>query len=518
MKTEQPNILLITTDQQHWNTIHALGNEVIETPNLDQLVREGIAFERAYVANPVCSPSRSSIITGEYPSRHGCWNIGVALDENRTTIGELLQKKGYATGLFGKAHFQPVLKEGSFEAPPHIHNRDFWRNWSGPYYGFEKVGMVHGHGDEDSSHGMHYGAWLIEQGIDPGKYFGPKGGFREGAWDLPEEYHYTRWTANQTIKFIKDIVTQDREATLSKGDSTNRKPFFAWCSFQDPHNAFLCPEPWNSMYDPDKMPPFHVREGEMADKPSIHQCLIEDRMKDLNAEVTTDPGHDTGGIQCLGHTTQKIGEKRARQWLASYFSMISLMDYHLGRILSKLDELGIAENTLVIFTSDHGDYAGNHGLWLKGPIHYEDIIRIPFLVRWKQHLPADERTNSLFSLVDLAPTLLEICGMDPVPSMQGISQLRTLQNPEIASRDWCLVENRAEPKFYVKTLVTDRYKLNYYLNRREGELYDLQEDPHEYVNLYHRPEYASLREQMFIKMVDIYGDLENPIPLRVSFA
>jgi arylsulfatase A-like enzyme len=504
VKNERPNVLLISTDQQHWNTIHALGNDSIQTPHLDRLVHEGVAFERAYVASPVCSPSRSSIVTGEYPSRHGCWNIGVALDKERPTVGQLMQDQGYSTALFGKAHLQPVLKEGSFEAPPHIHDRDFWKKWEGPYYGFEKVAMVHGHADEDSSHGMHYGAWLVDQGIDPAKYFGPGGGHREGSWDLPEEYHYTRWTADKTIEYIEE-----------KG---SEEPFFAWCSFQDPHNAFLCPEPWNSMYNPDKMPDFNEREGEMADKPRIHKCLIEDRMNELDVDVTSDPGHDTGGIQCLGHTNKKLGDERARKWLASYYGMTSLIDHHVGRIVEKLDELGIAENTLIIFTSDHGDYAGNHGLWLKGPIHYDDILRVPFLVRWKGTLPEGQRTNSLISLVDLAPTIMDACGVEASASMQGVSQLQTFKQPEKATRDWCLVENRAEPSFYVKTLVMDRYKLNYFLHRGEGELYDLQADPHEYVNLYDKPEYTSIRMQMFMKLVDIYGDLEYPIPPRQSFA
>ncbi len=503
-KEKQPNILLISTDQQHWNTIHALGNETIHTPNLDRLVKEGIAFERAYVASPVCSPSRSSIITGEYPSRHKCWNIGVELDENRTTMGQLMVEHGYTTGLFGKAHFKPVLKEGSFEAPPHIHDRDFWKEWQGPYYGFEKVAMVHGHSDEDSSHGMHYGAWLVEQGIDPSRYFGPGGGHREGSWDLPEEYHYTRWTADQTMDFI-----ENKEAD---------KPFLAWCSFQDPHNAFLCPEPWNSMYDPDQMPPFIEKEGEMADKPLIHQYLLEDRMNELDINVTSDPGHNTGGVQCLGHTNKKLGYDRARKWLASYYGMISLIDHHIGRILDRLDELGLAEETLIVFTSDHGDYAGNHGFWLKGPIHYDDILRVPFLVRWKGEFSEGKRTNSLMSLVDLAPTFLEVAGIEKYPSMQGTSQLKTLYQPDQATRDWCLVENRAEPSFYVKTLVTDRYKLNYFLDREEGELYDLKEDPNEFVNLYNEEGYAEVKLKMFKKLVDIYGELENPIPPRQSFA
>lgn len=504
MSNKQPNILLITTDQQHWNTIQALGNSAIETPNLDRLTREGVVFDRAYISSPVCSPSRSSIITGEYPSRHGCWNIGVELDENRTTIGQLLVESGYSTGLFGKAHFKPVLKEGSFEAPPHIHDREFWKNWSGPYYGFEKVAMVHGHSDEDSSHGMHYGAWLMEQGIDTEKYFGPGGGYREGSWDLPEKYHYTRWTADQTIDFIED--------------KKDLKPFMAWCSFQDPHNAFLCPEPWNSLYDPDQLPAFIEKEGEMEDKPLIHRLLLEGRLDELDVDTTADPGHPTGGIQCLGHTNKKLGYERAKKWLASYYGMISLIDYHVGRILDKLDELGIADDTLVIFTSDHGDYAGNHGFWLKGPIHYDDVLRVPFLARWNNQLPAGERTKSFISLVDLAPTFLEVAGQEKHSTMQGVSQLGTMKHPDQPSREWCLIENRAEPSFYVKTLVMDKYKLNYYLDRDEGELYDLQEDPNEFINLYHDPNYADKKLEMFMKLVDIYGELEKPIPPRQSFA
>ncbi|UOF88745.1 sulfatase-like hydrolase/transferase [Fodinisporobacter ferrooxydans] len=510
MNQTRPNILLITTDQQHHNTIHALGNEAIQTPNLDRLAKEGVAFRRAYTANPVCSPSRSSILTGEYPSRHGCWNIGVALDKNRPTLSQTLSNKGYSTALFGKAHFQPVLKRGSFEAPPHIHDREFWKSWKGPYYGFEQVKMVHGHSDEDSSHGMHYGAWLADQGIDPAKYFGPGGGYREGSWDLPEDLHYTRWSADQTIEFMRSHVNHT--------DHYENEPFFAWCSFQDPHNAFLAPEPWASMYDPEKLPSFLEREGEMLDKTRLHQCLIDNRLHELDVEMTTDPGHATRGIQCLGITTNKIGFERARRWLATYYGMISLIDFHIGRVLKTLDNLGLADNTIVIFTSDHGDYAGNHGIWLKGPLHYEDVIRIPFLVRWPDKIPSNMQTDCLMSLVDLVPTLLEACGLPDSSTTQGVSQLQTWFNPKTSSRDWCLVENRAEPTFYVKTMVTDRYKLNYFLDRNEGELYDLYNDPNEFINLYNKTEYTDIRISLLMKLIDVYGQLENQYPSRQSFA
>lgn len=507
---DRPNVLLITTDQQHWNTIHALGNGHIKTPNLDRLVREGMAFSRAYVTNPVCSPSRSSILTGEYPSRHGCWNIGVELDENRTTLPKLLNEAGYATGLFGKAHFKPVLDSESLEGRPHIHKREFWKSWHGPYYGFQHVDLVHGHADEVSSHGMHYGVWLEEQGINPDLYFGPNGGFREGDWDLPERYHYTRWTADRTVEFIDNLV-KDK-------DEGSRKPFFAWCSFQDPHNAFLCPGDWDVKYSSDELPEFHEREGEMDDKPLIHRLLIEGRLDELDIKVTADPGHATGGIQCLGMTNDGIGYERARQWLATYYSMISLIDHHIGRILNSLEEMNLLNDTVIIFTSDHGDYAGNHGLWLKGPIHYEDLIRVPLIVRDPNVEPQNTRSSALFSLVDLAPTILDICQVEPPLHMQGVSQLPSIEDPTKHRRDWCLVENRAEPEFYVKTVVNERYKLNYFLARNEGELYDLENDPDEFINLFNSPGHREVKMQMMTCLVDALGSLENHYPPRKSFA
>lgn len=507
---ERPHILLITTDQQHWNTIHALGNDAISTPHLDRLVRDGVSFRRAYVTNPVCSPSRSSMITGEYPSRHGCWHVGVALSPDRATIGGLLSEHGYATGLFGKAHFQPCERD-SFEAPPHIHDRDFWRGFDGPYYGFEKVSMVHGHGDSPFAHGMHYGAWLEDQGVDPLQYFLPGTDNPWGEpWPLPESLHYTRWTADQTIRFMEE------HSVSGSGD----KPFFAWCSFQDPHDKFLCPEPWAGMYDPDRLPPFVGGGGTLADKPAVYRYLMEGRIGDFPREQLPPDSEPpiNNQMQCLIYTNDSIGLPTARKWLAAYYGMISLVDHHVGRLLDKLEELGIADRTLVIFTSDHGEYAGNRNMWLKGPLHYDDVIKVPFLASWKGRIPAGVRTDALFSLADLAPTLLAACGLPPEPHMQGINQLPTLEQPQQASRDWCLVENRTHTTYYVKTLVTERYKLNYYLQREEGELYDLLKDPGEERNLYDRPGYEAVKLRLLQKLIDVYGELENPYPPRTCFA
>lgn len=504
----KPNILLITTDQQHANTIHALGNSIIQTPNLDRMVRQGVSFDRAYCANPVCSPSRSSILTGQYPSAHGCWNIGVTLPKEKVTLSETLSKQGYRTALFGKTHFQPVLSKGGFESPPNVFDRDFWRDWDGPYYGFDKVQMVHGHADELSSQGMHFGAWLEDKGIDTSKYFGPRGTHREGSWDLPEEYHYTRWTADQTISFLEFGNTRQNA----------NKPFFVWCSFQDPHDSYLAPEPWASKYDPEQIPSFNQKEGEMEDKTILHQCAIKNEWDALGVNSTGDPFDSDKVVQCLGWTTDQIGEQRAKQWVATYYGMVSLIDHHIGRVLKTLDDQQLTDNTIVIFTTDHGDYLGNHGIWLKGPLHYEDVIRLPFIVKWPNKMPGGVRSESLISLVDIAPTLLDICEIPDVMPYQGISQINTWLQPNQSERDWCLVENRAEDQIYVKTLVTERYKLNVHLHSGEGELYDLKNDPHEFRNLYQKQNYADIVNRMLLQLLKIYARLEEPYPSRQSFA
>ena len=520
----RPNILLVTTDQQHARTVGALGNEHIKTPHLDRLVDEGVSFDRAYTASPVCSPSRSSILTGLYPSGHGCWNIGVALDQEVPTLSAALAGAGYRTALFGKAHFQPVLASGGFESPPNIFDRQFWRGWDGPYYGFERVQMVHGHADEPSSHGMHFGAWLVEQGVDPDRYFGPRGFHREGSWDLPEEYHYTRWTADRTIEFLEERSRADDE-----------DPFFAWCSFQDPHDAYLAPEPWASLYDPAKMPPFVRRTGEMEDKTALHRAAVSNDWTAFPGRATGDPYDSDKVVQCLGWATDEIGEERARLWAATYYGMVSLIDHHLGRVLATLDRLELTGDTIVIFTSDHGDYLGNHGIWLKGPLHYEDVIRVPLLVRWPGRVPANVRSESLSSLVDLAPTLLEAAASGSstagatgaagdaaapaaLPWVTGVSQLHTWLRPHEKSRGWCLVENRAEVDIYVKTLVTQRYKLNYHLSTDEGELYDLAQDPYEFTNLFDQAGHAEVASSMVRRLLQVSGEVEGPYPPRQSFA
>ncbi|MEM7034395.1 MAG: sulfatase-like hydrolase/transferase, partial [Chloroflexota bacterium] len=188
MKT---NILLITSDQQHWNTFGYRFPE-IQTPNLDRLAAQGTVFNRAYCPNPTCSPTRSSIITGKYPSQHGCWALGTKLSEAEHTVGEDFHAAGYNTALVGKAHFQPLRGTDEFpslESYPIMQDLDFWRNFNDPFYGFHHVELARNHADE-AHVGQHYAIWMEEKGcLNWRDYYQPPTGNNDSqkhTWQIPE--------------------------------------------------------------------------------------------------------------------------------------------------------------------------------------------------------------------------------------------------------------------------------------------------------------------------------------------
>lgn len=472
----RPNLLLITSDQQHFSTL-GVTNPRINTPALDRLCAEGTRFTRAYCPNPVCSPSRASLITGQYPSQHGCWTIGVKLPEDVPTLGGMLSQAGYATSLVGKAHFQPlasVAGSESLEVQPTLRDLDFWRGFHGPWYGFGHIEVARNHADEAHA-GQHYGVWLEEQGLtDWRDFFQPvsetprRGGDLywqrdNGAWALPEHLHYSAWTAERTLAQIERAVDED-------------KPFFTWASFQDPHPPYLVPEPWASLYDPAAMEPGTLQPGELERMPPPHR---------LTAEPAPDFSDYHKPFQAHGLHSHLHDEAQLRRDMAVYYGMISLMDRHIGRILDGLERLGVAENTLVVFTTDHGHFLGQHGLVAKGPFHYEDLLKLPFIVRWPGTVPAGGVNGALQSLVDIAPTFLHAAGEAVPGAIQGVSQLGVWHEVEASARDHVLVENRHNPvRPHLRTYVENRYKLTVYRDAEYGELFDLETDPDERRNLW----------------------------------
>jgi arylsulfatase A-like enzyme len=518
--TRPPNVLLITSDQQHFGALGSV-NPAIKTPALDKLASRGVRFDRAYCPNPTCTPTRASIITGLYPSAHGAYTLGTKLDERIPTLGDHLRERGYLNTLVGKAHFQPLKNTAdcaSIESYPLLRDLDFWRGFNGrgtPWYGFDHVETCRNHTDEPHV-GQHYAIWMEEKGLTNWRdYFQPwkldptghresplaprdievgGAGFREYApWKLPHELHYTAWTGERTIAAIDRAHEADR-------------PFFIWSSYHDPHPPYAVPDPWFSMYSPDSMEDFvgAYVDGEFDRMPPPYAWTREPGREKF-AWMNED-GRGSHGCHSHLHDREML-----KKMCAVYFGMVSFMDHWIGRTLDRLEQLGQLENTLVVFTSDHGHFVGQHGLIAKGPFHYEDVIRVPLIASMPGTLPQGTTSDAIQSLVDLAPTFLDAAGLPKRIDMQGKSMLPSWANGS-SGRDHAIVENHHNAAaVHLRTVVTDRYKLTIWRGHGWGELFDLKNDPRELRNLFDDPAAREVRDAMLRKFID--ADLERePAP------
>jgi len=486
--SQQPNILLITSDQQHGNTL-GIDNPEIHTPNLDRLAKEGLLLERAYCPNPTCTPTRASILTGQYPSQHGAYTLGTKLLEDRPTMNDIWRKHGYRSGLIGKAHFQPLEGTEAFpslESYPILQDLDFWKTFKGPFYGFDEFELARNHTDE-SHVGQHYALWMEEKGFSGWRdCFAKPTGTRDPQrhkWNIPEEFHYNAWIAERTNAFLSR--QKDKE-----------QPFFLWSSFFDPHPSYLVPEPWDTMYDPESLTLPEGRPGE-HDTNAPFLRFTQDAHPSRERYGIEEPTHWIHGLQSHLQDRQALARD-----MAVYYGMVSCMDKYIGKILDHLDALGMADNTLVAFTSDHGHYYGHHNLIAKGPFHYEDGVRVPTIIRWPGKVEPATRSSSLLSLIDLAPSFLSAAGIEPPRFMSGLNQVPVWTGEAKQVRDHALVENTHDPKQAVlRTYVDDRYKLTIYRSFDCGELFDLKEDPGEFNNLWNQPDATALREKVMLRFL-----------------
>ncbi len=480
------NILLITSDQQHW---HALGvqNPEIQTPNLDKLANQGTLYERAYCPNPTCTPTRGTLITGKYASQHGAYSLGTKVPENEPTVGAVFQRAGYKTALVGKAHFQPLQGTEAFpslESYPILQDLDFWREFDEPFYGFEHVELARNHTDE-AHVGQHYAIWMEEKGLTNWRdHFSKPTGTRDSQkhkWSIPEEFHYNTWIAERTNALLDRYKGEDA-------------PFFLWASFFDPHPSYLVPEPWDTMYDPASLTVPEITPGEHDANPP-HFAMTQTPNPDFSAYRNDPGGNGIHGFSSHLHDRDELAKD-----IAIYYGMTSLMDKYIGKIIDHLDALGLMEDTLVVFTTDHGHYYGHHGLIKKGGFHYEDAVRVPMIVRQPGTVPSDKRSHALQSLVDYAPSFLSACGLEVPEDMTGVDQTAVWQGKAQSVRDWAIVENRHQPTtIHMKTYVDARHKITVYCNRDYGEVFDLKADPGEVKNLWDaNPE---LRAEVMLKML-----------------
>lgn len=349
-----PNILFLFTDMQRADTIHALGNETIQTPALDRLVREGTAFTRCYTPSPVCVPARCSMHYGIYPQKTGVYDNEAMMPDNGRSIPAQLAAAGYHTVAIGKCHFtpDPLAKRGFDER-------------------LTQEEIVQDYTRDD------YRAHLVRRGLNPAEAHGERGPM----YYIPQPSkfqggdHPTEWIADRSIEKIRRMKETGR-------------PWFMMTSFIHPHPPLTPPTPWTKLYPADNMPPPFRPEN--RDELLTYVNHAQNRFK----------WRDQGRDRNLERMIQSY-----------YYATISFVDYQIGRILKELEDNGILDETLIVFSSDHGEYLGDYGCYGKRSMH-EPSARVPFLVRQPGVFPANTRIDNPASLVDLLPTFLTAAGVD----------------------------------------------------------------------------------------------------------
>jgi arylsulfatase A-like enzyme len=490
------NVLLVTTDQHKATTLGAYGDRLGATPALDRLAAEGTRFAQCRTQNPFCQPARATILTGTYPSTHGVVRNGIDLPDEAVaeSLATRFADAGFATALVGKAHFAsyyPDFPTGRVESVP-----DGGRvlpDWHGPYFGFRHVELVSdvhnirlapdmgrwNWGFGPPPMGLHYARHLFRdghaRGVERLRLMQPEAAGR--TWDhtqtwksrLPEEDHPTTWVADRSVAWLADA----------------REPFFLWTSFADPHHPFDPPHPWCDRYAPADMlgvlPKPHPEE--FAGKPPFHLQW-------------------TRGFRGTPHEWANPGwalldEPEQLGILAAYYGMVSQLDHAVGRILAALASRGLAERTLVVFTADHGDYLGDHQMMLKGPIHYEALIRVPLVVRGPGFAAGGVVADPV-GTIDVLPTALRACGVHPPPGVEG----RPLQD---GPHDCVLTEDdMIRGVLAFRTLTTRGHRLTRNQNDAAGgELYDLADDPGELVNRWTDPALAGVKRDLLAALDDV---------------
>jgi arylsulfatase A-like enzyme len=455
MTIQRPNILVIYTDQQRFDTLGANGNHLIQTPNLDRLAAEGMNFTRAYTTCPICVPSRVGFFTGRYAHANHSWSNQHLMAEDEVDLVSSLKERGYTTALIGKNHCFPASRlPQTFDT-------------------VEQAGHL----------GFHHPRTEAQRRVNE---------MRASQMYAP--------VAEVPLTPEEDITGHLFRRARAYLAQTRDNPFFLWLSIPDPHPPYMVCEPYASMYDDVDLPLPVWREGEMANKPYRQQCVV--------------------AWDALGRDYPT--EEDQRRLKAIYWGMVSYIDTEVGGLMAALREQDLEEETIVVFTTDHGDYMGNHRMIRKGPHLYEDLTHIPQMIAWQGHIDPGV-TGALTANIDVMPTLLDLAGVplpDGPPALHGRSFKPLLLGESAAHREHVFMEH-GEPgpvitpetfsaETYRELGATTRHHLAPEIRRGRvkgvrgdqwkfcttpgdvDELYDLMQDPHELRNLADDPAYADV--------------------------
>lgn len=454
-----PSVLLLLTDQERYDL--TTPDSVVETPNIDRLREEGMAFSRAYTPISICSSARASLLTGLYPHNHGMLNnshetdaIQPNLPTELPTFGELLAEAGYTNYYVGKWHV------GRDQGP-----EDF---------GFEYRGGADRHhdaelaGDFESYRedlGVEMGETDLEDRIETDT------GTLVAATDpAPVEATRPYYIAERAIEQLQEGITE---------------PFFLRVDLYGPHHPYVVPEPYASMYDLAEIEPPESYRETFCGKPQVHEQYLDYR-----------------GVRGFNWETW-------RKVIANYWGFMTLIDEQIGRILDATEKL---ENLCTIHTSDHGDFTGGHRQFNKGPLMYEDTYHIPLQIRWPEVIEAGATCEAFVSLHDLMPTFLELAGVE-IRNVDGrsIRPLLSGKNPENWPDSHFAQYHGDEFGLYSQRMFrTERYKYVHNAPDR-NELYDLKEDPNELGNLIDHPAYEDVRADLETRLVERMRETGDPL-------
>ncbi|MDP3520098.1 MAG: sulfatase-like hydrolase/transferase [Hydrogenophaga sp.] len=531
---KQPNFLIFITDQHRADHLGCYGNTQVKTPHIDALAHSGARFDRAYVANPVCMPNRGSIMTSRMPSVHGARSNGVPLPLESVTFADLLAEFGYHTGFIGKSHLQnmedkPPLLPPTVQLPdtdksriysearresvdPAAYEQELRSRWqdpqhkiSLPYYGFQDVILCNHHADEC------FGDWLRWLQVEHPELAGRLGrehGARDPRYVAPQawktqldEFTYpTHFIAEQTSQWIRRHVTDHPE-----------QPFAVMCSFPDPHHPWTPPGRYWDMYKPEdiRVPETMGADGEVAP----HVRWLMDERKGGQAKLD--------GPRLFAATVREVQEM-----IALTYGMITNIDDRIGMVMETLRACGADSNTVVIFTSDHGDLMGDHGIVLKGPLHYQGLVRVPMIWREPGASPVDAvAREDLTSSIDLGAAIIHRAGIAAPNGVQGKPLFTPSGEPVHTGREAVLIEENQQRAYLgferpvkVRTIVTRTHRMSVFVEGDWGELYDLKSDPLEQHNLWDAPHAQVLKCDLMQQLVQLLMEHSDnsPNPKRIA--
>ena len=464
---ERPNIILIITDQQRYDTISALGFDHCITPNLDKLVADGTTFEQCHVTAASCAPARASLFTGYYP--HSTGILKNADDWTRSWV-EVLANGGYHCTNIGKMHTWPFTTPCGFNERHVVENKD--RFLEGAEFTDEWESYMQNEGIEKQRRELYRKRDDYKQSL---------GAF---AWEQAEDSHSDFFTGNKAIEWLNNY--------------SNDQPFFLEIGFPGPHPPYDPVPSYLELYNEIDIPIAKVLESDLEGQPNALKALRQHNV---------DIDHDS-----IVHQLDPSDEARLRQ-RKHYLANVTMIDHALGKITKCLEKNNLSKNTVVIFTSDHGDCLTDHGHSQKWTM-FEQITRVPLIFSGPS-IKQNTRVSELVQWMDIGPTILDLAGCES-PKMEAISMLPALQGGHWQGRDYLFCEQvgdmvLTEVKF-MSMIRSKKWKLVHYLDSEEGQLYNLTDDPAENENLWNHEMHQSQKELLLSELLNwrVESQLHHP--------